>query len=120
MSLMVISASINNYPLFGALFETYVAQNLLSILDSRWQKATLYFWSVQGRNEVDFVIEAEQSCIALELKSASRWHERDVAGLNAFLRTTPHCKVAVLCHNGEDAMKIGEKLWALPINLILS
>ncbi len=114
------SASIKNDPLFGALFETYVAQNLLSILNSRWQDATLYFWSVQGRNEVDFVVESGQSCIALEIKSASRWQERDLTGLNAFLRTTPHCKAAVLCHNGEDAVKIGEKLWALPINLILS
>ncbi|MBL7175810.1 MAG: ATP-binding protein [Desulfobacteraceae bacterium] len=114
------SASIRDDPLFGALFESYVAQNLLSILNSRWQNATLYFWSVQGRNEVDFVIEAGRSCIALELKSASRWQERDLAGLNAFLKVTPHCKAAILCHNGADAVKLGEKLWALPIDLILS
>jgi len=115
-----ISASIKNDLLFGALFETYVAQNLLSILNSKWQDAALYFWSIQGRNEVDFVIEAERSCIALELKSASRWQGRDLAGLNAFLKATPHCKAAILCYNGEDAVKLGERLWALPINLILS
>ncbi len=114
------SAPIKNDPLFGALFETYVAQNLLSILNSKWQDAVLYFWSIQGRNEVDFVIEAKRSCIALELKSASRWQGKDLAGLNAFLKATPHCKAAILCHNGEDAVKLGERLWALPINLILS
>ena len=114
------SASIRDDPLFGAFFETYVAHNLLSILNSKWQNASLHFWSVQGRNEVDFVIEAGRSCIALELKSASRWQERDLSGLNAFLKATPHCKAAILCHNGEDAVKLGEKLWALPANLILS
>jgi predicted AAA+ superfamily ATPase len=88
--------------------------------NSRWQDAVLYFWSIQGRNEVDFVIEAERSCIALELKSASRWQGRDLAGLNNFLKATPHCTAAILCHNGEDAVKLGEKLWALPANLILS
>ena len=114
------SPSIKNDSLFGALFETYVAQNLLSILNSRWQNANLYFWSIQGRNEVDFVIESGRSCMALEIKSASRWQERDLSGVNAFLKATPHCKAAILCHNGEDAVKIGEKLWALPIKLILS
>ncbi|MFO7555940.1 MAG: hypothetical protein R6X10_02195 [Desulfobacterales bacterium] len=66
------------------------------------------------------VIEAGRSCIALELKSAARWQERDLADLNAFLKATPHCKAAILCHNGEDAVRIGERLWALPTSLVLS
>ncbi len=115
-----LSASIGNDPLYGALLETYVAQNLLSILNAKWQNASLYFWTVQGRHEVDFIIEAGRSCIALELKSATRWHNRDLAGLNAFLAATPHCKAGILCHNGEDAVKLGQKLWALPISLVLS
>jgi len=114
------SASIVDDPMFGALFETYVAQNLLSILNARWQNANLCFWSIQGRNEVDFVIEAGRSCVALELKSGSMWQERDLAGLKTFLAATPNCKAAILCHNGIDAVKLGGKLWALPINLILS
>ena len=77
------SSSIKSDPLFGALFETYAARNLLSILNSRWEA-------------------------------------RDLAGLKAFLRATPHCVAAVLCHNGEDSVKMGEKLWALPVNLMLS
>jgi predicted AAA+ superfamily ATPase len=114
------SLSIKDDPMYGALFETYTAQNLLSILGSRWQDAGLYFWSIQGRNEVDFVVEAGKSCMALELKSGSRWQERDLAGLKAFLNTTPHCRAAILCHNGEDSVRLGEKLWALPLSFILS
>jgi predicted AAA+ superfamily ATPase len=117
---MDVSGSVRDDPLFGALFETYAAQNLISILSSGWQNAALYFWSIQGRNEVDFVIESGRSCMALELKSGSRWQERDLSGLKAFLNATPHCKAAILCHNGEDAVKLGDKLWALPIDLILS
>jgi len=48
------------------------------------------------------------------------YDRRDLAGLNAFLKATPHCNAAILCQNGEDAVKLGERLWALPINLILS
>lgn len=114
------SLSIKEDPIYGALFETYAAQNLMSILNSRWQDAGLYFWSIQGRNEVDFIVEAGKFCMALELKSGSRWQERDLAGLKAFLNATPHCKAAILCHNGQQSVRLGEKLWALPLSIILS
>jgi predicted AAA+ superfamily ATPase len=107
-------------PLYGPLFETYAAQNLSSILAATLPDAGLHFWAVQGRNEVDFVIESGRACIALEFKSASRWHGRDLAGLKAFLSATPHCRAAILCHNGEATVRLGEKLWALPTGLVLS
>jgi hypothetical protein len=117
---MGISAAIQSDPLFGAFFETYVAQNLRSILDSRWTRAELYYWSIQGRHEVDFIIASGRSCIALEVKAAVRWHEKDLSGLQAFLNATPNCKAAVLCYNGEEAVRLGEKLWVLPASLVLS
>jgi predicted AAA+ superfamily ATPase len=115
-----LSPSIRSDPLYGALLETYVAQNLLSILNAKWQNASLYFWTVQGRHEVDFVVEAGRSCIAMELKSAARWDQRDLAGLKAFLAATPHCRAGILCHSGEEAVRLGKKLWALPTELVLS
>jgi predicted AAA+ superfamily ATPase len=107
-------------PLIGPLFETYVAQNLRNIIHSVWLEAHLFFWTIQGRQEVDFIIEAGRSCLALEIKWGAKWQERDLAGLKAFLSTTPHCKAAILGYNGKDAVKLGEKLWALPVSLILS
>jgi hypothetical protein len=114
-----VSATIRDDPLYGALLETYVAQNLLSILSSEWPKASLHFWAVQGRHEVDFVIEEKRFCIALELKATARWREKDLAGLKAFLSATPHCKAGILCHNGDQIAQLGPKLWALPIGLVL-
>jgi len=115
-----MSDSIRNDPFYGAILETYMTQNLLSILSARWQNASVYFWAVQGRHEVDFVIEAGRFCLALELKSAARWQERDLAGLNAFLKATPHCKAAILGYNCKDAVRLGRRLWALPIGMVLS
>jgi hypothetical protein len=117
---MELLPSIRNDPIFGAILETYVAQNLLSILSAKWQNASLHFWAIQGRHEVDFVIGAGQSCIALELKSAARWQKKDLSGLKAFLKATPHCKAGILCHNGENAVQLGQKLWSLPLSLVLS
>jgi predicted AAA+ superfamily ATPase len=94
----------------GGAFETYVAQNLLGILDAAWPEARLHFWNVQGRHEVDFVIEADRSCIAIESKSGTRWTDRDLAGLRAFLSATPHCRGAILAYNGTEAVSLGRKL----------
>ena len=107
-------------PLFGALLESYVAQNLLGILGSRWPEARLHFWSVQGRHEVDFVIEDGQTCMAIEIKSTARFQAKDLSGLRAFLSITPHCKAAILAYNGTDLVQLGERLWAIPLSLVLS
>ena len=120
MAGLELSSSVRSDPLYGALFETYVAQNLLSILSARWQEASLHFWGVQGRHEVDFIVESGQNCIAMELKSSARWQEKDLSGLKTFLAAAPHCKAGVLCYNGEQAVKLGSRLWALPVSLILS
>lgn len=114
------SALIPSEPFLGPMFETYVAQNILAILDSRWKEAQLHFWSVQGRYEVDFVIEAGRTCMALEIKSGTKWNEKDLLGLRAFLSSTPHCKAAILGYNGKDAVRLGDRIWALPLGLILS
>ncbi len=107
-------------PLRGALLETYVAQNLAGILEARWPEARLFFWHVQGRHEVDFVVEAGRATLAIEVKAGSRWQERDLAGLRAFLAATPGCRAAILAHQGTAAARLGERLWALPLSLLLS
>jgi predicted AAA+ superfamily ATPase len=104
----------------GALFETYITQNLMGTIDARWQKARLYFWNIQGRYEVDFIIEAGNKCLAIETKSSARWNEKDLSGLNTFLATTPHCIGGILAYNGTEAVKLGNKLWAIPLSTILS
>ncbi len=107
-------------PLMGAFFETYAAHNLLSILDSTWPEAGLHFWNIQGRHEVDFVVEAENRCIALEVKAGARWESGDLSGLKAFLSSTPHCIAGILAYNGRDAVRLGDRLWAIPLALLLS
>jgi predicted AAA+ superfamily ATPase len=114
------SRSLLQEPFKGGAFETYVAQNLLGILDAAWPEARLHFWNVQGRHEVDFVIEAGRSCVAIEAKSGTRWTDRDLAGLRAFMSATPHCKAAILAYNGTEAVSLGQKLWALPLGTVLS
>ena len=105
--------------LFGALLETYVAQNLAGVLESDWPNAHLAFWNVQGRHEVDFIIELGRDSLALEVKAASRWDDRDLAGLRAFLRATPRCRAGVLAYGGRDVVRLEDRLWAVPHGIAL-
>ncbi len=112
--------SLKDDPSRGAMLETYVAQNLAGIIDARMPDATLHFWNVQGRYEVDFVIESGRRSIACEVKMAARWEERDLAGLKAFLASTPGCVAAILAYNGSETIPLGEKLWAVPLSVVLA
>lgn len=107
-------------PLRGALFETYVLQNLQAILGSHRPQARVDYWSVQGRHEVDFVVTAGRASIAIEVKAASRFGDRDLSGLRAFAENTPDVRAGVLAYNGTEAVRLGSGLYAIPIGLLLS
>jgi predicted AAA+ superfamily ATPase len=107
-------------PLWGALLETYVAQNLGAILGSNWPEGRLGYWHVQGRHEVDFVIQVGRDALALEVKASARWDDRDLAGLRAFLDKTPRCRLGVLAYGGTESVKLGDRLWAIPLPLVLA
>jgi predicted AAA+ superfamily ATPase len=104
----------------GALLETYVAQNLAALLESEWTGARLSYWHVQGRYEVDFVIEKGRETLAIEIKSAARWDGRDLAGLKAFLDKTKQCRLAILAYGGSETVRLGDRLWAVPLAAVLS
>ena len=107
-------------PLRGAMVETYVAQNLTGTVHATWPGAELYFWNIQGRHEVDFIIRKGNRCIAIEIKAAPRWDGKDLAGLKAFMAATPHCIAGILAYNGSVPLSLGDRLWAIPIGLLLS
>ena len=104
----------------GALFETYVGQNLASLLEAHQPDAQMSFWNQQGRHEVDFVIESGPSVFAIEVKSATRWSSGDLSGLQAFQERTPACVAAVLAYNGQEAVKLSERLFAIPLGHLLA
>ncbi|MBN1671986.1 MAG: DUF4143 domain-containing protein [Kiritimatiellae bacterium] len=104
----------------ASLFETYVAQNLSALLEAHVPGAQLAYWHEQGRHEVDFVIEAGRKAIAIEVTAAARWKEGDLGGLKALASRTPACTAAVLAHNGRAAVKLTERLWAIPLGSLLA
>jgi predicted AAA+ superfamily ATPase len=107
-------------PLRGALFETYVHQNLAGMLQAHDPRAELAFWNIQGRHEVDFVLTSGRRSLAVEVKAAGRFGERDLAGLRALRQRAPDLVAGVLAYNGTEAVSLGDGLLAVPLSLLLS
>ena len=107
-------------PLCGALLENYVAQNLLGILSSHMPEANLTYWNIQGRHEVDFIVEIGRESLAIEVKYGSRWQERDLAGIKAYLETAKDCRAAILAYGGTEVLRLDDKIWAVPTSLLLT
>ena len=107
-------------PMRGPLYETYVHQNLAGILASRLPRCELGFWSVQGRHEVDFVVSRGRDVVAIEVKAGRRFHDKELGGLRAFVDKTPGVRAAVLAYNGVETVKLGDKLYAVPLSTLVS
>ncbi|MFA5858040.1 MAG: ATP-binding protein [Elusimicrobiota bacterium] len=107
-------------PFSGALWESYTAQNLASIISSNLPNAEIAYWNIQGRYEVDFIIETGGRTIAIEVKSGSRWRTEDLTGLKAYMNNSQNCTAALLVYNGKEVLKLENKIWAVPISLLLS
>ena len=76
--------------------------------------------NVQGRHEVDFVIASGRRCLAIEVKGAGRFGERDLAGLRAFRERTSGLLAGVLAYNGTEVISLGDRLLAVPLGLLLA
>ncbi len=107
-------------PFRGALFETYALQNISAMLDANLPDAHISYWHVQGRHEVDFVLEHKRKTIAIEVKAGQRWSESDFSSLRTFLSQTPSCVAGILAYSGNQAGKIGGRIWAVPLGTLLS
>lgn len=107
-------------PLRGALFENYAAGNLQSIISTHSPDTKIAYWNIQGRFEVDFILEIGRQTIAIEVKHGSRLQENDLIGLKAYLQSAKNCLSGILAYNGTEVVKLKDKIWAVPIALLLS
>jgi predicted AAA+ superfamily ATPase len=107
------------HALRGSLAETYVCQNLAAILDAYAPDARLMHYRTHAGLEVDFVVEAGQTVLALEVKASSRVDRRDLKGVSAFLDVEPRCALAMVLYTGTVAEPIGPRTWLVPIGVAL-
>jgi len=98
----------------GGLFENLALQQLQASASLLSPPARLYYWRTVTGQEVDFVLERGRSLIAFECKLSARARFEDARSLNTFLDDYPECIAGVLVYTGNEIVRLGKRVIALP------
>lgn len=99
----------------GAHLENLVLQDLLAWRDSRSVRTEILHWRTTTDDEVDFVIEAGESLLPIEVKATKRPRLRDARHLRAFrAEYGRRARPGLLLHGGETLAWLTPEVLAAP------
>ncbi|MBI5912391.1 MAG: DUF4143 domain-containing protein [Betaproteobacteria bacterium] len=107
-------------PNLRPLLETFVVQEVRTLLGWSRHAATPYHFRTAAGQEVDLVLEAPDQRIAgIEVKASANVNQGDFSGLRALAEAGGE-KFAggVVLYLGEQRLPFADKLWALPISAL--
>jgi predicted AAA+ superfamily ATPase len=105
---------------FGHLLETFTVMEIVKALS--WLDDTFLtgHWRTHEGKEVDFVVEQmDGSIFGFEIKSGARIPESDLSGMEALRKFAGSSfKAGFVCYLGEQAYKVSDRIYALPVNYL--
>ncbi len=112
-------SSLGGHPLWGHLFETYIAGELRKQMSLLSPAPHLYHWRSTGGAEVDFLLERDNQFFPIEVKAKTRVSRGDARGILAFREAYPNLKVApgLVIAPCERLERLSEGAVALPWDL---
>ena len=107
--------------LLGQLLETFVYQELRKYADWHDQQLSFYHFRNKDKVEVDIVIEQGLKIAGIEVKAAATVTQSDFKGLNKLKESMGEQFAAgVVFYDGESIVPFGERLFAVPVSLLIS
>jgi len=106
--------------LLGQLLETFIYQELRKHAD--WFDDNLNFFHFRNKDkvEVDIIIERGRQLIGIEIKAAATVTKKDFNGLNKLKQSCPEQFITgIVFYDGDSIVPFDEKLFAIPISLLL-
>lgn len=91
----------------GAALEGLVFQHLLAWCEYSGLDNGLYYWRTQTGDEVDFVVYADSSFTAIEVKNAGKLNASDFKGLRLFGKDYPEARRILLYRGNEQYLDDG-------------
>ena len=99
----------------GAHLENVVLGDLLAWRDAQLDPPTVSYWHTVTGEEVDFVIEAGDRLLPIQVKTTSRPRVRDARHLETFRdEYGSRCRAGLLLHTGDTTEWLGPKILAAP------
>ena len=99
----------------GAHLENLILHDLLAWRDARLDLAEVFYWRTTLGEEVDFVIEAGDRLLPVEVKATTRPRRRDTTALRTFrAEYGERSRAGLLLHNGNLVDWIAPDVLAAP------
>ena len=99
----------------GAHLENLVYHDLAAWRDARIDRAEIFYWRTTTGEEVDFVVEANDRLIPIEVKSTTRPRLRDAAHLRSFRSEYGEAsRTGLLLHDGDAVEWLAPGILATP------
>lgn len=101
----------------GVALETLVLQHLIAINSYFELNYQIYYWRTKHGLEIDFILYGEKGLIAIEVKSSTQIHSKDIKALKHFKEDYKVAKLYVF-YNGKRELYL-EDINIIPIDLAL-
>ena len=105
---------------FGNVLETFVFAELLKHTTTADGSYRLMYYRDVDKYEVDLVIEnAAGQLVGVEVKASATVKESDLRGLRKlYALAGDKFKMGVLLYDGDEALPLGDRLWAAPLSTL--
>ena len=104
----------------GPHLENIVLQDLLAWRDARLDHAEALYWRTSSGEEVDFVIETNDSLLPIEVKASNKPGFQDAKHIRSFRREYPEkSRPGLLLHTGDAVEWVAPDVLAAPWRRIL-
>ena len=87
-------AALGGHPLWGALFESFIASEVRKQMTLLSPPPRLHHWRSAGGAEVDLLLERDGRMFPIEIKGKTQVSRADTRGITAFREAYPHLRVA--------------------------
>jgi predicted AAA+ superfamily ATPase len=106
-------------PYSGQVFETYIFCELQKHLSHTQKRGTLYHYRTNDKKEIDFIIEIDNTLLAIEVKQSSSVKKEDFKHIIDFQSRCTQTCLGVVFYNGDRVIEWDDTLVALPFGIFL-
>ena len=108
-----------NSPYKGAIYETFVFDELLKANTSSKKRANIYYYRTSDQKEIDFILEISGKLIAIEVKSSKTISKDDFKHIY-HLKENLQSKFdkGIVFYTGDRAVKLDDDMFALPFSFM--
>ncbi len=106
-------------PYSGQIYETFVFSELIKHISYLQESAQIYHYRTNDKKEIDFIIEARNKILAIEVKQSKSVKKEDFKHIIDFQSRFKGDILGIVFYNGEIVRKFNENLIAIPFGYFL-